>query len=117
MKKDLNEAVNWYLAAAQRGHQDAREILVRLNGDPSVQLLDMHPEIARESWFGFEGTINGERINVRGGPGTEHPVVAQLDKGQQVRVIGRRGDWLMVVMPADGSIAWIYRALVSGLNG
>jgi TPR repeat protein len=52
--KDLREAVVWYLSAARQGHQDARDILIRLNGDPAVQLLDWHPEIANEDWFGWE---------------------------------------------------------------
>lgn len=118
MKKDLNEAVSWYLAAARQGHQDAREILIRLNGDPSVKLLEEHPEVAREPWFGWTTRVKGDRINVRGGPGTDQKVVAQLDKDSELRVIGRRGDWYMVVLPPsqDGKVAWIYKSLVSG-NG
>jgi uncharacterized protein YgiM (DUF1202 family) len=119
IKADLDEAVDWYLAAARRGHQDARDILIRLNGDPAVKLLERHPELAGEPWFGWRAVITGERINVRGGPGTEHTVVAQLDKGQQVRVIGQRGDWYMVTLDPAGEAqpAWIFKALLSGIDG
>lgn len=118
MKKDLDEAINWYLAAARQGHQDARDILVQLNGDSTVHLLERHPEIAKESWFGWTATVKGDRINVRAGPGTEHRVVAQLDQDTTLRVIGRRGDWLMVVLPsATGQVhAWIYKTLVREIS-
>ena len=119
IKADLDEAVDWYLAAARQGHQDARDILIRLNGDPSVKLLERHPELASQPWFGWRAVITGERINVRGGPGTEHAVVAQLDKGQQVRVIGQRGDWFLVTFDASTAAqpAWIFKALLSGVDG
>jgi SH3-like domain-containing protein len=115
IKADLNEAVTWYLAAARQGHQDAREILLRLNGDPTLDLLQEHPELARESWFGWTAEINSDRINVRAGPGTEYEIVAQMEKGAAVRVIGQRGDWYMVVLPPvkKGQTAWIFKTLVS----
>ena len=115
MKKDLDEAVNWYLAAARQGHQDARDILVRLNGDPSIRLLERHPEVAREEWFGWQARVEGERINIREGPGTDHRIVGQLEKDTLVRVIGRRGDWYMVSrgQAQGGNVAWIHKSLVS----
>jgi hypothetical protein len=119
MKKDLDQAVSWYLTAAHQGHQDARDILIRLNGDPKVDLLERHPEIARETWFGWLASVNGERINVRAGPGTNSRIVAKLEKGAQVRVIGQRANWLMVVLPAEagqGEIAWIYQSLLSSAS-
>lgn len=116
MKKDLHQAVEWYLTAAHQGHQDARDILLRLNGDPKLNLMDTHPEVARESWFGWPATVNGERINVRAGPGTNSRIVTKLEQGAQVRVIGQRGSWAMVVLPdgdASGEVAWIYESLLS----
>lgn len=115
MERDLDEAVVWYLAAARQGHQDARDILVRLNGDPSLNLLENHPEVAREPWFGRDALVKKDGSNVRAAPGTEHEVVATLAQGARVRVIGRRDDWYMVVLPSpvQGQIAWIYKSLVS----
>jgi len=112
MRMDIDEAVNWYLMAARQGHQDARDILVRLNGDAEVELLQRHPELVGEGWFGWQARITRDRINVRRGPGTQHRVVTQLDQGDTVRVIGQRGDWYMVVLDDDAT-AWIYKALVS----
>ena len=117
--KDLNQAVSWYLTAARQGHQDARDILIRLNGDPAVNLLEMHPELPQQSWFGWQAEIKGERINLRGGPGTDHKVVAQLEEGTRMRVIGERGEWYMVVLSGvdAGRVAWIHRTLVRPLPG
>ena len=112
--KDLREAVAWYLSAARRGHQDARDILIRLNGDPAVQLLDWHPEVASEDWFGWDGEVTGDRINLRVGPGTGHKVLTLVAKGTEVRVVGSRDDWYMVMQPdAAGKTAWIHKSLVS----
>jgi len=115
IQADLDEAVKWYLAAARQGHQDARDILIQLNGDPSVNLLDNHPEVAQEEWFGWTARVSGERINARGGPGTDHKIVAQIEQGTALRVIGRRGDWYMVVLAPNlgGKVAWVYKTLVS----
>lgn len=118
IKKDLDEAVKWYLAAARQGHGDARDILVRLNGDPALDLLQAHPELAREAWFGWAATIDSDRINVRAGPGTGHKIVASLEKNAQVRIVGTRGEWLMVALPPakGGTVAWIHKSLVSSVG-
>ncbi len=118
LKKDLHEAVKWYLTAAHQGHRDARDIILQLNGDPSLNLLETHPEVAEETWFGWPGTINRDKINVRAGPGTRHKIVSKLEKGSEVRVVGRRGDWWMVVLPgaAKGEYAWIYKSLLSSAS-
>ena len=53
-----------------------------------------------ESWFGWAAVINNDRINVRAGPGTEHEIVAQMEKRfRGAGHGGQRGDWYMVVMP------------------
>jgi SH3-like domain-containing protein len=112
--RDLDKAVDWYLMAARQGHEDARDILLQLNGDPEVALLQRHPEIVDAPWFGRAAEVRRDRVNARLGPGTGYAIVVQLDSGDRVRVIGRRDDWIMVVLD-DGRTAWIYEALVSNL--
>ncbi len=115
MARDLDEAVKWYGLAAQQGHEDARDILLQLAADPAVQVLEQHPEFVDESWFGWRGRVTGDRVNVRAGPGTSHPVLGQLDAGTVVRVIARTVGWLRVVPPpdwADAKAAWIHADLV-----
>ena len=114
---DLEEAVSWFLDAAEQGHQDARDILTRLNGDPDIDLLKLHPEIARADWFGWDAEVRRDGINVRSRPSTDSRVKTQLGKGAKVRVIGQRGDWYMIVLPRSGDQAWIYRNLLRKTRG
>jgi TPR repeat protein len=118
LEQDLDEAVDWYLRAARQGHPDAREILVRLNDDQNVDLVGRHPDLVAENWFGLPAVVIGDRINARAGPGTHHGVVAQLDKGTELRIIGRRGQWYMVVIAnsPSASITWIFESLLSKQN-
>jgi uncharacterized protein YraI len=41
------------------------------------------------------------QLNVRSGPGVEHPVVSWLETGQDVVLLAEAGDWLEV--DADGA--------------
>ncbi|WP_417723677.1 M15 family metallopeptidase [Salipiger sp.] len=41
-------------------------------------------------------------LNLRGGPGTDHAVLALLDRGTVVHELGRSGDWVMVSLKNDG---------------
>jgi uncharacterized protein YraI len=52
-------------------------------------------------------------MNVRGGPGTNYPVVAALNAGDVARITGKNpgGDWWQVAL-ADGSVGWVYGPLV-----
>ena len=117
--KDMAQATDWFLRAARQGHRDSREILSRLNSDPAVDLLAAQPSLLEEAWFGWPGVITGERINVRAKPSTKSEIVAQLDRGSRVRVLGRRGDWLQVALPeGDGTrLVWIYHSLVRAAQG
>ena len=120
VKRDLQAAAEWFYMAARRGHVDARDSLLRIAGDPSVDLLKTLPQLASEPWFGWTGQVTGNRINVRAGPGTGHKIVAQLEKGQEVKVLGRRENWLKVLLPADDAaqpgaqqgMAWVYHSLL-----
>ena len=46
------------------------------------------------------GTVQGaSALHVRGGPGTEHPVLATLPNGEKVSVEEIRDDWILVETP------------------
>jgi uncharacterized protein YraI len=52
-----------------------------------------------------------QNMNVRGGPGTNYPIVGPGPAGESARVLGRNADssWLKVEYPvsADGT-GWVY---------
>ena len=52
-------------------------------------------------------------MNVRGGPGTGHPVICQAKYGEIARTLATQGDWVKVTM--DGlAEGWIERSLLWG---
>lgn len=57
-------------------------------------------------------------LNVRGGPGTDYPVVGSLDAGAQADVVGKNSgapsgpDWWMVAL-ANGQVGWVFAELVT----
>ena len=59
-------------------------------------------------------TVTGSAVNLRTGPGTDHPTDGQVRAGDQLSVTGRNADstWLQVMHPvATGELVWIYGPL------
>lgn len=47
-------------------------------------------------------TVTGSRVNVRGGPGTEHNIVSRLEQGDAVEVLQDTGQGWVRMRPIDG---------------
>ena len=47
-------------------------------------------------------TVTGNRVNVRGGPGTDYGVVTKLTRGDAVEVLQDNGDGWVKMRPLDG---------------
>lgn len=56
--------------------------------------------------------IVGEDINMRSGPGIEHPVLFKISSGFPLEVIKSKGDWLEV-RDFEGSSGWVSRGLTA----
>jgi uncharacterized protein YraI len=56
-------------------------------------------------------------MNVRAGPGTEHPIIAAMQTGTAASIVAKNGagDWWQVSL-ADGAVGWIYAPLVETLG-
>lgn len=53
-------------------------------------------------------TISGNRVNVRGGPGTNYDVVSRLVKGQEVEILSDPGQGWVKMRPVEGgSVGWL----------
>jgi len=50
--------------------------------------------------------VNASRLNVRSGPGGEHPVVFQLQRGTILNVYGDAPGWYYVQLP-NGQFGWV----------
>ena len=52
--------------------------------------------------------VSGNRVNVRGGPGTNFGIVTRLDRGDSVEVIEDLGNgWVQMRAIDDGRVGWI----------
>ncbi len=59
-------------------------------------------------------TIGADRANVRTGPGERYPIDwVFVKKGIPVEIVAEFGNWRKI-KDVDGSIGWVYRAMLSG---
>lgn len=120
--RDMRKAAGWLYQAASLGHADARDALLRLASDVALEdLFAIVPELKDEPWFGWSAEVDGDRINVRAGPGKSHRVVDALKRGQRVRVLGRKGNWLRIRLPAPSEsdhmgFGWVYHSLLKPVS-
>jgi len=55
-------------------------------------------------------SVDRAEINMREGPGTDHPAIWVLARGYPLQVLRRTGKWLRV-RDFEGDRGWVYRAL------
>ena len=89
-------------------------LVIPIGDTPAVSAED------RYEWFaaGYEPptgptvTINGA-MNVRGGPGTNYPIIGTATAGQQHPALSKNaaGDWWQIEY--EGRLAWVYGGLVT----
>lgn len=57
--------------------------------------------------------VKSQTLNLRKGPGTEHEIVAELARGELLKTLEKRDDWVRVER-YDGATGWVSRRLVWG---
>ena len=60
-------------------------------------------------------SIKGDDINMRSGPGTNHPVLYTLGSGMPLDVINRSEDWLQI-KDFEGDTGWVHQSMVMSDN-
>lgn len=63
-----------------------------------------------------EGMVTANQVNVRTGPGTEYPVIAQVNAGDRVTILEAVGDWRRVRITATGVEGYIFYRYVKCLE-
>jgi len=61
-------------------------------------------------------TVTGTKVNVRTGPGTNFPVVVQVNKGDTVTLKDQAFGWYSVVLKDGTTTGWIASWLLSGVT-
>ena len=51
--------------------------------------------------------VVADRLNVRAGPGAEHPIVGKLSRGNEVRVLETQDGWKRIRPDAGGLEGWV----------
>ncbi len=117
VSKDSDKAIDYYLLAADDGHEDAIVILKSMMLRDDVFVLDrLHSMLdGRESMFGVERHVKARKLNARDGPSTESNIVARLLKGEEVLEVNKQGLWSQIVVLANddiGRTVWVYNPLL-----
>ncbi len=79
---------------------------------------DAQDPAAKRSW---QGSIRVKTLNVRGGPGEGHDIVAKLKRGDKIVAVDQSGRWVRIIgLKAEGEgedspdlEAWVHRSFVS----
>jgi len=58
--------------------------------------------------------VSNATANVRSGPGTNHSLVTTLQRGELLRTLEQRGDWVRVARVSNGQSGWISKPLLWG---
>jgi hypothetical protein len=58
------------------------------------------------AWEGDQVQVTVPILNVRSGPGTEHPVIKEVQRGDILVVQASSSDWYYVKLP-DASLGWV----------
>ena len=89
-------------------------LVIPIGDTPTVSAGDLYEWSASgyEPPAGPTVTINGT-MNVRGGPGTNYPIIGAATAGQQYAALSRNaaGDWWQIEY--EGRLAWVYGGLVT----
>ena len=70
------------------------------------------PAVVNADYVRIEGSV----VNVRQGPGTSFPVLFQADAGEEYPLVSLEGLWCRIALD-EGHEAWVFRRLVSVLQG
>jgi cell wall-associated NlpC family hydrolase len=59
-----------------------------------------------------KGSVNGNDVNIRKGPGKDYDVICQVNKGDKVEILSSKPEWLQI-KTSNGVVGWIYSTYVS----
>lgn len=100
------EAVQLAMAAGEKLRLDRRQAPLRsiavadAGETPSTETAPK-PEM-------FYRYVTGKRVNLRRGPGTGNPVVAQVTRGTEAEVLSDRNGWFEIRLTNGTTSGWIF---------
>lgn len=109
--------LRWLIAAAVALLLVAAPLMVAGAQEPEGS-TEEEELTATRSW---QGSVRVRTLNVRGGPGEGHDIVAKLERGDKVTAVEQTGRWVRIVGlkeegagPGSPDIdAWVHRSFVN----
>jgi uncharacterized protein YraI len=77
---------------------------------PASMPVWIHKDLVRD------GEVLGDRVNLRAGPSTRHNRVGSVVRGDKLKTIEVRGDWLKIQPPAS-VLGWVHKDYVVDSEG
>lgn len=60
-----------------------------------------------------EGTVSADRLNLRQGPSLDSHILAVLERGEPVRVLGQLGEWFVVYSPKENIVGVLHKDYIN----
>lgn len=113
-KKNPQQALRFLAKAAEAGEDEAKPVLGQLIASDPKRALATLPDLYSRRWrsLGTEVKIKVSSANLRAGPGKQHKILAVLKQGESLVELGREGNWVMTLSPAEKRILWIFDSLI-----
>ena len=123
VRKDMDKAIDYYLLAAEAGHEDARQILRSMLARDDKYMRKRKQDIISTygNLLGDLYRIKVERANLRATPSLEGAIVTRLLQGDIVIELGNKDKWSHVAITTasqggEGEVAWIYSSLLESIE-
>jgi TPR repeat protein len=117
-EKDLAQAMHYYMQAAGHGQEDAIELLQLMLMRDNKEVAEGIGRLLRNNphALGEYRDIAVAKANVRNTSNKNGKLVTTLKQGDELVVLGSRGNWLRIWMVGNQEFGWIFKRLVSGYN-
>jgi len=99
----MKEAGEWLEKADKQGNGLAKKLPELIKAEASQQ----QQTSSSSSSSNANGTIKGDKVNIRTRPSTSAKVVKQLNTGHPVNIIEKKGDWVHI-KTASGTEGWVF---------
>ena len=93
----------------------ASQYIIPMNNSHAVEQPSTQKEtteVSKQITTNGDVVINGNIVNIRSGPSTNHSIIAKAKSGDRYKLISTDGDWKNIQL-ADGTTAWVAGWLVS----
>ena len=115
--KNLNNAIDYYLLAAQSGHEDAITLVqsMMMRNDRAIRSR-LHSIVNQHDFLlGVKRQVKTTKLNARSRASVKSHVLATLVKGQVLLELFKQGKWSQVIVLGNEDIdqtVWVYNPML-----